>query len=221
VGLGRRALPPAARPFRPAEAAGPAAAVHSAGRAGPADEGHRGAGESLPARRAAAGALERRAQGRSPQAHRRLPGHLSRRLPTAADPGRQDLHRTHDPAASPSRRGAAGTDRAGQGRGPGGPLRHLGPAAGPLGVHAPRPADGQALPVRRAAGDRLPCRRAPRRPRTAGRVRAQVPAHGRNATRGRRGADPDHHGDPRPPERVDGGDVLTSATRCRGSSTRK
>src|SRR6266568_1619270 len=76
---------------------------------------------------------------------------------------------------------------------PGDPLRHLGPAAGPLGVHAPRPADGQALPVRRAAGDRLPNRRAPRRPRTADRVRAQVPAHGRNTTRGRRGADPDHH----------------------------
>ena len=63
------------------------------------------------------------------------------------------------PTAPPSRRGAAGADRTGQGSRCRGPLRHLGPAAGPLGVHAPRPADGQALPFRRAVEDRLPCRR--------------------------------------------------------------
>ena len=111
--MGRRARPGAVRPRRHPEDPQDAAPVHPRPRARRADDRRRAAARSLPARGVDRRPLERRPPRRDPPPRDRLPRHLPRRAPAAADPGRQGPHRAQHPAAPPGRRRPATVDRAG------------------------------------------------------------------------------------------------------------
>jgi len=165
--------------------------------------------DPLPAGGAAAGALERSSPRRDQPAHRRLPGRLPRRLPAAADPGRQRptpkrMIPLHPQAADALR------DLIGHARTVGAAARydtwahqsvrwvfmHRGQ---PLGKHY---LFDEPLEIACRQAGLIDAGGAPHR------IRTPLPAHRRHPARRGRRADPDHHGDPRTPQRDDVCDVL-------------